>query len=52
MTSGQCRREPLFDVDEVTGRSQVFFADRSLETFGWCGRPLVLVASSAGFRAR
>jgi hypothetical protein len=29
---------PFSDVDPATGRSiEVFFADRSLEKFGWCG---------------
>src|SRR5690242_15622474 len=32
------RHDPLFDVDPVTGASiEVFFADRTLETFGRCG---------------
>jgi hypothetical protein len=30
--------EPLFDVHPRTGASiEVFYADRALETFGWCG---------------
>jgi hypothetical protein len=29
------RNEPIFDIDPVTGRSiEVFYADRTLETFG------------------
>ena len=37
--SKQCaRHEPLYDLDPRTGASiEVFFADRSLETFGRCG---------------
>jgi len=32
------RREPLFDVDPLTGATiEVFYADRTLETFGRCG---------------
>ena len=32
------RHEPLFDVHPVTGVSiEVFYGDRSLETFGWAG---------------
>ena len=32
------RREPLFDVHPQTGASiEVFYADRTLETFGRCG---------------
>jgi hypothetical protein len=32
------RHEPLFDVDLLTGVSiEVFYADRTLETFGRCG---------------
>ena len=32
------RHEPLFDVDPRTGASiEVFYTDRSLETFGRCG---------------
>jgi hypothetical protein len=32
------RREPLFDIDPQSGTSiEVFYADRSLETFGRCG---------------
>jgi hypothetical protein len=31
-------REPLFDVHPLTGAMiEVFYADRSLETFGRCG---------------
>jgi hypothetical protein len=41
------RREPLFDINPLTGASiEVFYADRSLETFGrggagwfWWPRP-------------
>jgi hypothetical protein len=29
--------EPLYDIDPRTGASiEVFYADRTLETFGWC----------------
>src|SRR5262245_40026785 len=32
------RHEPLFDVHPVTGTSiEVFYTDRTLETFGWSG---------------
>ncbi|HZR89976.1 MAG TPA: hypothetical protein VFB02_24490 [Bradyrhizobium sp.] len=32
------RFAPLFDVDPVTGASiEVFYSDRTLETFGWRG---------------
>lgn len=32
------RHEPLFDVDPQTGAGiEVFYADRTLETFGRCG---------------
>ena len=32
------RREPLFDIDPQTGTSiEVFYADRTLETFGRSG---------------
>jgi hypothetical protein len=32
------RREPLFDVHPRTGVSiEIFYADRTLETFGKCG---------------
>jgi hypothetical protein len=35
MSSRPSQYEPLFDVDPVTGISfEVFFADRTLETFG------------------
>jgi hypothetical protein len=31
-------QEPLFDIDPLTGISiEVFYADRTLETFGRCG---------------
>ena len=31
-------REPLYDIDPETGVSiEVFYADRTLETFGRCG---------------
>ena len=34
----RARLEPLFDVHPRTGASiEVFFADRTLETFGRCG---------------
>jgi len=32
------RYKPIFDLNPTTGVSiEVFYADRSLETFGWCG---------------
>jgi len=32
----RARHEPLFDTHPMTGASiEVFYADRSLETFGW-----------------
>jgi len=35
---GRARHEPLYDVDPRTGVIiEVFFSDRSLETFGRCG---------------
>jgi len=34
----RARHEPLFDIHPVTGASiEVFYADRTLETFGRCG---------------
>jgi hypothetical protein len=31
-------REPLFDIHPLTGISiEIFFTDRTLETFGWIG---------------
>jgi hypothetical protein len=30
------RREPIYDINPLTGISiEVFYADRTLETFGW-----------------
>ena len=48
--------EPLFDIDPRTGISiEVFFADRTMETFGRCGAgwfwwcaPARLLARQAG----
>ena len=38
MTTSGNRFEPLFDVHPITGASfQVFYTDRTLETFGRCG---------------
>jgi hypothetical protein len=38
MSSDRRKLEPLFDVHPVTGLSlEVFYADRSLESFGWRG---------------
>jgi hypothetical protein len=38
MTMSGNRHEPIFDIHPVTGASiEVFYADRSLETFGRCG---------------
>ena len=37
-TPGSARVEPLFDIHPQTGTSiEVFYADRTLETFGRCG---------------
>jgi hypothetical protein len=34
----RARHEPLFDLHPQTGTSiEIFYADRALETFGWCG---------------
>jgi hypothetical protein len=34
----RARREPLYDINPRTGVSfEVFFSDRTLETFGRCG---------------
>jgi hypothetical protein len=34
----QCAHDPLFDADPRTGAGiEVFYADRTLETFGRCG---------------
>lgn len=38
MTNSGCRHEALFDVQPVTGASiEIFYADTSLESFGWRG---------------
>jgi len=38
MTMSSHRHEPIFDIHPVTGASiEVFYADRSLESFGWRG---------------
>jgi hypothetical protein len=38
MTTQSLRHEPIFDVHPRTGASiEVFYTDRSLETFGRCG---------------
>ena len=35
----QCAHHPLYDVDPQTGAAiEVFYADRTLETFGRCGK--------------
>jgi hypothetical protein len=37
-TSNPRQREPLFEIDPRTGVSfEVFYSDRTLETFGKCG---------------
>ena len=37
-SSHRSHREPLFDIDLQTGASmEVFYADRTMETFGSCG---------------
>ena len=37
-TTQRARHEPLYDVDPLTGASiEVFYADRTLETFGQGG---------------
>ena len=37
-SSHRPHREPLFDIDLQTGASmEVFYADRTMETFGRCG---------------
>jgi len=34
----RARHEPIYDIDPRTGTSiEVFYADRTLETFGQCG---------------
>jgi hypothetical protein len=57
--SQQCaRREPIYDVNPQTGASfEVFYADRTLETFGiggagwfWWGSPAWLFAIRSGDR--
>jgi hypothetical protein len=38
MSSDWRHQEPLFDIHPVTGASvEVFYADRTLEGFGWSG---------------
>jgi hypothetical protein len=38
MTMSRHRHEPLFDIHPVSGISlEVFYTDRTLETFGQCG---------------
>jgi hypothetical protein len=49
----QARHEPLYDVHPRTGASiEVFYADRTLETFGRGERWLVLVVSPTRVFAR
>jgi len=44
------RREPLFDIHPLTGASiEVFYADRTLETFGRRGRGWFWWARQRGF---
>jgi hypothetical protein len=36
--SDRNRFEPLYDTHPLTGAAiEVFYADRTLESFGWCG---------------
>ena len=45
--------EPLFDIHPRTGASiEVFYADRTLETFGRCGAGWFWWSSPAGLFAR
>jgi hypothetical protein len=38
VTMSSHRRDPIFDIHPVTGVSvEVFYADRTLESFGWSG---------------
>ena len=47
----QCfAHEPLYDIDPLTGTSiEVFYADRSLETFGRCGSGWFWCSRQRGF---
>jgi hypothetical protein len=55
MSSSDRRRQkyaPIFDVDPVTGRSiEVFYADRTLESFGWEGAGWFWLPRCRGFAA-
>jgi hypothetical protein len=43
-------REPLYDIDPRTGiRIDVFYADRTLETFGRCGSGWFWCSRRPGF---
>jgi hypothetical protein len=46
----RARYEPLYDIDPRTGASfEVFYADRTLETFGRCGLGWFWWSRRAGF---
>ena len=46
----QCSRDPLYEVDPQTGVSiEVFYADRTLETFGRCGAGWFWCSRRRGF---
>ena len=51
--SEQCtRREPLYDINPLTGVSfEVFYSDRTLETFGRCGAGWFWCAREHGLSA-
>jgi hypothetical protein len=43
-------REPIFDIHPLTGTSiEVFYADRTLETFGTCGAGWFSCSRRRGF---
>ena len=43
-------RRPLYEIDPLTGATiEVFFADRSLETYGWHGAGWFWWARQRGF---
>lgn len=47
------RHEPLFDIHPRTGTSiEVFYADRTLETFGRCGAGWLWQSRRHGFAAK
>ena len=46
----RAEREPLFDVHPLTGATiEVFYADRTMETFGRCGAGWFWCARQRGF---